>query len=131
MEVIMKRMNVVAVGLSLALSLTALPALASGDAAKGEDIFQKKCQSCHTAEEGAGAKVGPNLHGIFGNKSGTGADYKYSKAMIEADLVWDEDTLDKYLEKPRSFVKGTKMSFVGLKKESEREDVISYLKTLE
>lgn len=126
----MKKINLVAVGLSLALSLSALPAMADGDAAKGEDIFQKKCQSCHTAEQGGAAKVGPNLFGVVGKKSASSEGYNYSKAMQKADIVWDAKQLDKYLEKPAAVVKGTKMSFAGLKKESERKDVIAYLKSL-
>ncbi|WP_293947517.1 cytochrome c family protein [Sneathiella sp.] len=125
----MMKMKLMTLGLSLALSLTATSAFADGDAAKGEKIFKRKCMSCHTIEEGAGAKIGPNLFGITGKKSASVEGYNYSKAMKDADLVWDKQTLDDYLKKPRDYVKGTKMGFVGLKKESERQDVITYLET--
>jgi cytochrome c len=111
---------VMAVGL-----LSAGPALA-GDAANGEKVY-KKCKACHALEEGK-HKVGPSLAGIVGKPAGAAEGYKYSKAMAESGLVWDEATLDGYLEKPRSFLKGTKMSFAGLKKEEDRADVIEFLK---
>ncbi|WP_339712187.1 cytochrome c family protein [uncultured Sneathiella sp.] len=115
-------------GLSLALSFFAMPAFADGDVAKGEKVF-KKCKACHTIEQGAKNKVGPNLFGIFGAEAGAVEGYKYSKAMMDSGITWDDTTLDEYLKKPRTFVKGTKMSFAGLKKESDREDLVAYLKT--
>jgi len=108
----------------------AAPAFAEGDAAKGEKIF-KKCKACHAVGEGAKNKVGPVLNGVVGATAGQVADYKYSKAMLEAGeggLVWDEANLEIYLIKPKDLVKGTKMSFAGLKKEQDRADVIAYLK---
>ncbi len=109
----------------MAVALLAGPALA-GDAANGEKIY-KKCKACHALEAGK-HKVGPSLAGIVGKPAGEAEGYKYSKAMAESGLVWDEATLDGYLEKPKSFLKGTKMSFAGLKKEEDRADVIEFLK---
>jgi cytochrome c len=63
-----------------------------------------------------------------GRKAGAVEGYKYSKAMKAADIVWDEANLDEYLKKPKAFLKGTKMSFGGLKKDAQRADVIAYLK---
>ena len=105
--------------------LVAVPASA-GDAANGEKVF-KKCKACHTLEAGKN-KVGPSLAGIVGAKAGSVEGYKYSKAMAGSDVVWDEANLDTYLTKPKDFMKGTKMSFAGLKKEEDRADVIEYLK---
>lgn len=104
------------------------PALADGDAAKGEKVFNK-CKACHTVEAGKN-KVGPSLHNIVGRAPGTVEGFKYSKAMEEfgASHTWDEETLSAYLEKPKDVVPGTKMAFVGLNKEDDREDVIAYLK---
>jgi cytochrome c len=107
----------------------AAPAFAEGDAAKGEKVF-KKCKACHAVGDGAKNKVGPALNGIVGATAGQVADFKYSKAMLEAGeggLVWDEANLATYLTKPKDLVKGTKMSFAGLKKEQDRADVIAYL----
>lgn len=126
----MKTLRLAALAMSLAVSLAANSALADGDAAKGEKVF-KKCKACHTIEQGAKNKIGPNLYGIIGKKSASVEGYNYSDAMQEANLTWDETTLSEYLKKPRSFVKGTKMSFPGLKKESDRENLIAYLKTFQ
>ncbi len=107
-----------------------LNASAEGDAAEGASIFNKKCKICHTFAKGDKAKIGPNLFGIYGRKAAQFEDYKYSKGIIEADLTWDDATLDAYLLKPRDVVKRGKMVFAGFKKEQDREDVIAYLKTL-
>ncbi len=105
------------------------PAQAEGDAASGEKLF-KKCKACHTVDAGGKNKVGPNLHGIYGAKAAGVEGFKYSKALQESGIVWDDASLDQWLLKPKAMVKGTKMIFVGLKKDSQRADMIAYLKTL-
>jgi len=70
------------------------------------------------------------MFGVAGRKAGTAKGYKFSAAMKDSGLTWDDATLDKFLKKPRKFIKRTKMSFNGLKKEKQRADVIAYLKTL-
>lgn len=117
--------------LSAMLCSLALPALADGDPEKGERVF-RKCRACHAVGEDATNKVGPILNGVVGRHAAQVEDFNYSSAMVAAGadgLVWDEETLDAYLEKPRDYVKGNKMAFAGLRKESEREDVIAYLAT--
>lgn len=107
----------------------AMPALADGDADKGKKVFNK-CKACHAVGEGAANKVGPQLNGIVGAAAGQVEGFKYSDALTEAaagGLVWDEANLAAFLAKPKDFMKGTKMSFAGLKKEDEIEDVIAYL----
>ena len=99
---------------------------AEGDAAKGERVFNK-CKSCHTLEQGGKNKQGPNLFGFLGRAAGAVERFKYSKAMLESGIVWDEETLDAYLEKPKDLVPRTKMSFPGLRKEQQRADLIAYL----
>jgi len=131
METSMKSAKLLAFGVAAALSLSSTVALASadGDAAKGEKIF-KRCKACHTATKGGKNKTGPNLFGIVGRTAATREGYKYSKAMKASGLTWDAETLDKFLKKPKKFVKRTKMGFGGLKKEKQRKDLIAYLATL-
>lgn len=111
---------------ALALAVSATSALAEGDAAKGEKQY-KKCKTCHALEDGKN-KVGPHLVGLFGREAGSVEGFKYSKAMLESGIVWDEATLDAYLKKPKEAVPGTKMAFAGMKKEQQRIDLIAYLK---
>lgn len=108
--------------------IAAVPSLASaaGDAAKGEKVF-RKCKACHTATEDKN-KVGPSLMNVVGRKAGTHEGFKYSSAMVDSGLTWDEATLDKFLTKPKDVIAGTKMIFGGLKKDEDRADVIAYLK---
>lgn len=112
-------------------ALLALPAQAEGDAAAGKKVF-KKCAACHAVGEGARNKVGPALNGLIGRTAGTADGYKYSKAMIEAGsggLIWNAETLGGYLRDPKGFMKGNKMSFPGLKKDGDVEDITAYLST--
>ena len=114
-----------AIGLAVALALAAGPAL-SADAKKGKKVFNK-CKACHSLKAGK-KKVGPSLHGVIGRKAGTLKGFKYSKAMKASGITWDEKTIDQYLTKPKAFIKGNRMAFRGLKKQSQRDDVIAYLK---
>ncbi|WP_093164097.1 c-type cytochrome [Aliiruegeria lutimaris] len=98
--------------------------------ADGEKVF-KKCKACHQVGEDAKNKVGPILNGIVGRAAGTGDDFKYSNAMIEAGeggLVWNDETLAGYLEAPKKYIKGNKMSFAGLKKADDIAAITAYLK---
>lgn len=115
----------------LLFSALAGPAFASGDVAKGEKLF-KKCKACHAIGEGAKNKVGPEQNDLFGRAAGGLESYgkKYSKAMKaagEEGLVWNEESLREYLTSPKKFIKGTKMSFAGFKKEEDLDNIIAYL----
>jgi len=101
----------------------------AGDPAAGEKVF-RKCKACHTPEKGGPNRVGPNLYGIVGRPTASATDYSYSSAMTKHGGTWTEATLDSYLADPKAAVPGTKMAFVGLKKEADRLDVIAYLKSL-
>jgi cytochrome c len=106
-------------------------ALADGDADKGKKVFNK-CKACHAVGDGAKNKVGPLLNGIVGATAGSVDGFKYSDAMLAKqaeEFVWTDETLDAYLTKPKDYIPGNKMSFPGLKKEDQRENVIAYLKT--
>ena len=112
-----------AVVLGLGLSSSAM----AGDAALGEKVF-KKCKACHVVDKEK-HKTGPHLVNIIGRTAGSAEGYKkYSKAMKNSGIVWDDETLNGYLEKPKKYLKGTRMAFAGLKKEADRANVIAYLK---
>jgi len=114
-----------AMALSLAIWRVA-SAQVSGDPTRGQAAFVQ-CKACHSLEVGKNG-VGPSLHGLFGRQSGTAPNYNYSEAMKNAGVVWDDDTLFKYLADPKAFVPGDKMTFPGVKDEQKRRDVIAYLK---
>ncbi len=100
---------------------------ASVAAAMPAAFFQ--CRSCHAIEPGR-QMIGPSLAGIFGTRAGDVAGYNFSPAMKQATIVWDEKTLDAFLQDPRQVVPGTKMVFPGIKDDARRAEVIAYLKTL-
>ncbi len=131
----MIRTTLFALTAGLAMALATAPALAAGDAAKGEKVF-KKCKACHSLKAGKN-KVGPSLAGVVGRKAGTAAKYRYSKSMKAAGakgLVWNDETLDGYLENQTKFLRSylddskakSKMA-LKLKKGADRENVAAFL----
>jgi cytochrome c len=108
------------------LALSSSVALAQGDAEKGEKVFNK-CKACHVVDEPKN-RVGPHLVGIFGRPAGSVEDFKYSDAMKESGVTWNEETIAAYLADPRGYIKGNRMAFAGLKNEEEIADLIAYLK---
>lgn len=105
----------------------ALPApYNAADYAKGRRTF-KLCSSCHLLGEGTGSLVGPNLYGLFGRKVGEGEGFEYSTALQEADFVWTPEQVDAWLASPRSFLKGNRMSFSGVRRPADRTAVIAYI----
>jgi len=112
---------------SLLVMITLTPAVA-GDVDAGGKVF-KKCKACHLVDQEKN-KVGPHLVNVFGRTAGSLESFsKYSNALKDSGIVWNDDTLNGFLEKPKAYVKGTKMAFGGLKKEEDRLNVIAYLKT--
>ena len=100
--------------------------MAQGDPESGEVIF-KKCAACHSINKGGKNKIGPALYNIVGRAVGGVGDYKYSKALASYGKVWTFEELNGFLLKPASYIKGTKMSYAGLRKEKDRASVIKYL----
>lgn len=98
-----------------------------GDSKKGANLFKTRCAQCHTLEAGGGNKIGPALHGLFGRKTGSVDGYAYTDANKQKGITWDENTLFEYLENPKKYIPGTKMAFGGLKKDKDRNDIITYV----
>lgn len=108
--------------------LAALPApYDAGDVDNGRRAFAR-CRACHTIGEGGADMAGPNLYGVFGRKAGDRPRYNYSNAMRTAGFTWDAEKLDHWLQNPRGFLPGNKMTFPGLPDAKDRRDVIAFLK---
>ncbi|MHA3980670.1 c-type cytochrome [Halovulum sp. GXIMD14794] len=118
---------------ALAICLAPLPASADliGDAKRGGDLFAQ-CKSCHQIGDGAQNRVGPHLNGIFGRPAGAVDGFTYSKAMQRAGadgVIWTLETLDAFIEAPKSVVSRTRMSYAGLKDPDDRADLLAYLRS--
>jgi cytochrome c len=112
----------------LVTGLTAGAALAQdGDPAAGEKVF-RQCQACHVIDAEQN-RVGPHLVGIIGRPSGSVEGFKYSDAMANLGIVWDEETIAAYLANPREYVKGNRMAFAGLRDPQQIADVIAYMQS--
>ena len=108
-------------------SVQQAPAQAA-DAANGQKVF-RQCQACHVADQEQN-RVGPHLVGIIGRPAGTVEGFKYSDAMANSGIVWDQTTIADYLANPRTYVNGNRMAFAGLRKPEDIADVIAYLESL-
>ena len=116
---------------AMTLLLSAPFALAEGDVAKGEKIF-RKCAACHSMSADGPKKPGPALHDVVGRKVGTLEGFNYSEPLKAAGVagdVWTDAHLKEFLADPKALYKGHKMTFPGLKKEDERDDVVAYLRS--
>jgi cytochrome c len=111
-------------GAGLWVMFSGLGAMAA-DASHGKELFLA-CAACHTEKPDA---IGPNLKGVFGRKSATLEDFRYSNPMKRANIVWDAANLRAYLVDPKSKVKGNRMPFGGVANPSEADDLVAYLQT--
>ena len=104
--------------------------IGKADADKGKRVFNK-CKACHTVDKGDKNGIGPNLWNVINAKKAAHDGFKYSKALVAmGDTAWTYENLNAFLLKPRDYAKGTKMTFAGLRKDSDRANVIAYLRTL-
>ena len=101
----------------------------AADPGAGKSVFNSYCSICHSVQPGKNM-VGPSLFGVVGRKSGSVPGFRYSPANQSANITWDQATLDKYLQSPRSVIPGTIMTYAGLKDDTKRADLIAYLATL-
>jgi cytochrome c len=116
---------------AIVVALAVLPGLAvpaaagslAGDPDRGEQLYQA-CTDCHSLDKN---DVGPRHRGVFGRKAGSLLDYSYSDALKSSNIVWNEETLDKWLTDPQAFVPGVRM-FFHLDSPQDRADLIAYLK---
>ena len=98
-----------------------------GDPARGEKIYDR-CMACHSLDRD---RTGPRHEGVVGRRVASVPDFNYSPAMKKAGaagMIWDEATLDKFLENPTKFIPGTRMTYAGVKNAQERADLIAFLK---
>jgi cytochrome c len=109
----------------IAASVAASAALAQ-DVAAGKTSFNK-CLACHAIGEGAKNKVGPELNGLNGRKSGTAPDYSYSDANKNSGITWNEAEFKDYIRDPKAKIPNTKMSFAGIKNETEINDLWAFI----
>jgi cytochrome c len=105
------------------MAVAGTPAMAA-DATHGKVVFQT-CAACHSDKPDA---IGPSLRGVYGRKSAALQDFRYSNAMMHANLTWDDANLKDYIKDPQAKVKGNRMPFGGLSSDADIDDVIAYLK---
>lgn len=102
--------------------------LAVADVSKGEKVFGK-CKACHKLDDGANG-TGPHLYNVVDRAVGSVAGYDYSGALVAVAETWNAESLDAFFERPKGYAPGTKMGFAGLKKATDRANLIAYLETI-
>ena len=120
-------MNKFSLGAAIVLAISAASSLASAqDVAAGKSSFNK-CLACHAIGENAKNKVGPELNGLDGRKSGTAEGYAYTDANKNSGITWGEAVFKEYIKDPKAKIPGTKMAFSGIKKETEINDLWAFV----
>jgi len=122
-------MRIIAATMSVVLTCAATAALAqSGDATRGEQLFNLQCKACHTVEKGGRNGIGPNLFGIFGQKAAAVQGFSFSEAMQKSGITLDDKTMSEYLKDPKARVPDGKMVYAGLKQQAQLDDMVAYLR---
>ncbi|HZS64490.1 MAG TPA: cytochrome c family protein [Xanthobacteraceae bacterium] len=111
-----------------AVLMASLSAARAQEVAAGEQIFKSKCFICHAVGQGATNKIGPQLNGLDGRKTGSAPEYDYSDANKKSGIVWNEQSFGEYIKNPQAKVPGTKMAFVGIQDDKEIANLWAYLK---
>jgi cytochrome c len=106
---------------------TSSPLVFVADAHKGEGLFQARRSMCHTVSAGGPAKIGPNLHGLYGRKAGSLPGFNYSQATRASGIVWSTETLDAYIANPHQDIPNNRMPFPGMPNKADRDDLLAYL----
>jgi cytochrome c len=110
--------------LAVPLSILATPADAAGDPARGAALYESRCIACHALDDN---RVGPRHRGVYGRRAGSVPGFEYSRALKRSSVVWDERTLDRWLEDPERLIPGQKMGYQVAQRE-DRADLIAYLR---
>ena len=113
----------------LSLCLGSIYSWAECDVEAGKKQFNK-CVACHSVEPGV-QLMGPSLHGLMGREVGSLDDFPFSEAMVTADFIWTEETLDAFIENPMQYLPGTVMPFGGIRKANQRDALVCYIKLLD
>ena len=111
--------------LTVAALLHSSLACADGDVKNGELIYASRCIGCHSIDAN---RTGPAHRGVYGRKAGSAADFNYSAALKKSTVIWNENTLNKWLENPEKFIPGQKMGY-SVPDVKDRKDLIAYLKS--
>jgi cytochrome c len=120
----MRQVNLGAAIAVAVVSVVVTPPAFAADAAHGKQVFAQ-CAACHSDKPDA---IGPSLKGVYGRKSAWLSDFRYSNAMLRANLTWDDTNLHAYINDPQAKVPGNHMPFGGLSSSQDVDDVIAYLK---
>jgi cytochrome c len=112
--------------IAVAVCLASAPARADGDATHGAALYNSRCIACHSPDAN---RVGPKHRGVFGRRAGALPDFNYSRAVRDADIVWNDQTLERWLANPQALIPGQRMNF-RVSDPADRTDIIAYLKTL-
>ncbi|MFM2128989.1 MAG: hypothetical protein RL477_535 [Pseudomonadota bacterium] len=115
---------------AILVMLSPAAARAGGDAGAGKAVFNKVCASCHSGKAGVNGENAPSLFGVVGRKAGTAPGFDYSSAMKASGVVWNDETLDKFLRGPLRFIAGVRKTTFKAPSDDDRANVVAYLRTL-
>lgn len=100
--------------------------LAAANLKRGQLLYMV-CKACHEVEAGLPHKVGPNLHGMFGQRAGAAQGFKYTDALAKSGITWTPETMDAWLKQPGALVPGNGMAFAGIANDADRASLIAWL----